>query len=96
MEFDAGSFQAAVIGGILTAGAGFAGRWLRGRRSAKTARVDDEKSAWQANAREHKELRDEVTRVQGALRADIRNVEGVVREIKGQVEILIGIVTRKG
>lgn len=96
MEFDSGSFLAAVIGGILTAGAGFAGRWLQGRRSAKTARAEDGKSAWQANAQEHKELRDAVTRAQGALRADIRNVEGVVREIKGQVEVLIGIVTRKG
>lgn len=95
MEFDSGSFLAVVIGGILTAGAGFAGRWLQGRRSAKAARSADEKSAWQANAQEHKELRDEVTRVEGVLRAEIRNVESVVREIKGQVEVLIGIVTRK-
>lgn len=85
MEFDSGSLLAAVIGGILTAGASFAVHWLQGRRSAKAARLVDENSVWQENAKEHKELR-----------ADIRNVEGVVREIKGQVEILIGIVTRKG
>lgn len=78
-------FVVVVIGGILTVGDSFAGRWLQCRRSAKTAMSEDEKSAWQANAQEHKELRDEAALVQHALRADIRNVEGVVREIEGQV-----------